>query len=481
MFALFNSTEFWFGLVVLSAYQCGKFRELNLVDPSVTERSSVIPNLRASDFAGKNAYVSSLIVFLLATFVGYTLLCAASPTVLRGWFEVTKSPVNTADFVNKVPYPLYIAAAFMGLTQSAIPGFAALGDFQKNFFHFWIGVPRKVIDTAATFSEEIIAKTEDNKEQLYMVIRQLLSARWKAKIDKYADLVFYEYQIRRMKLDETDVLDDIKSGSTRELQHIIEQLVYAAAIAAVRETGGKALDELAADLDVPIPGPRYPYRNLALSALVFIVCLTLLWFAVPMSKPIVESTIGSASAIYWPADLATSGQYLLAHSIPIFCAIGLMLMMKSNSRSQKFERYPELIISVIVLVVVYDYLQALFDYGYFSKVSDGDVLSFFVRRLPFNIHSLISCFICVIILMFLENSGKPGILNSKLFAWLALVLSTILVSSFYAFARLKFQFNGFSPDFMICVVTMNVIVASISFVAVEAYARYGLSKAKRVA
>lgn len=236
MFALFNSTEFWFGLVVLSAYQCGKFRELNLVDPSVTERSSVIPNLRASDFAGKNAYVSSLIVFLLATFVGYTLLCAASPTVLRGWFEVTKSPVNTADFVNKVPYPLYIAAAFMGLTQSAIPGFAALGDFQKNFFHFWIGVPRKVIDTAATFSEEIIAKTEDNKEQLYMVIRQLLSARWKAKIDKYADLVFYEYQIRRMKLDETDVLDDIKSGSTRELQHIIEQLVYAAAIAAVRET-----------------------------------------------------------------------------------------------------------------------------------------------------------------------------------------------------------------------------------------------------
>lgn len=134
MFALFNSTEFWFGLVVLSAYQCGKFRELNLVDPSVTERSSVIPNLRASDFAGKNAYVSSLIVFLLATFVGYTLLCAASPTVLRGWFEVTKSPVNTADFVNKVPYPLYIAAAFMGLTQSAIPGFAALGDFQKNFF-----------------------------------------------------------------------------------------------------------------------------------------------------------------------------------------------------------------------------------------------------------------------------------------------------------------------------------------------------------
>jgi ABC-type glycerol-3-phosphate transport system permease component len=83
--------------------------------------------------------------------------------------------------------------------------------------------------------------------------------------------------------------------------------------------------------------------------------------------------------------------------------------------------------------------------------------------------------------MFLENSGKTGILNSKLFAWLALVLSTILVSSFYAFARLKFQFNGFSPDFMICVVTMNVIVASISFVAVEAYARYGLSKAKRVA
>jgi hypothetical protein len=154
MSELIASAEFWFGAVVLCAYQIARFSELSAVDPALSARSALIPNLRASDFAGRFTFVATLSLFLAASFAVYLGLCALSPTVLHGWARVSGA-APTADleeFIRSVPYPLYIAAAFMGLTQPAIPVLSKFGDMQRNLFHAWMGVPRRVVDTSSFLS-----------------------------------------------------------------------------------------------------------------------------------------------------------------------------------------------------------------------------------------------------------------------------------------------------------------------------------------
>ena len=58
-------------------------------------------------------------------------------------------------------YPLWIAAAFMGLAHQTIPGLARISNVQRDMFHDLVGIPRALVETSARFSTQILAQSLD--------------------------------------------------------------------------------------------------------------------------------------------------------------------------------------------------------------------------------------------------------------------------------------------------------------------------------
>src|SRR5690348_11177492 len=103
MDSLWTSANFWFGAVLLCAFQIGKFNELNQLDEDLKVRSTIVPNLRARDFLGQRSYIGILVVFLVATFGVYLGCCSLSPSVMEGWIRVvdkTTDDTKIHDIIN---------------------------------------------------------------------------------------------------------------------------------------------------------------------------------------------------------------------------------------------------------------------------------------------------------------------------------------------------------------------------------------------
>ncbi|HST95988.1 MAG TPA: hypothetical protein VLJ78_14540 [Microvirga sp.] len=493
---LMSSAEFWFGAFVLCIYQVAKFSELNSLDPSFSARSAIIPNLRASDFAGRFLFYGSLTAFLLATFLGYLLLCAASPRLLAGWAKVTGLQGNPEDFVKSVPYPLYIAAAFMGLTQPAIPILSKIGDMQRNVFHAWIGVPKRVVGTSTFFSNQILARSPD-RDGLGRELQKLVSDSWLNRIDTYADTVFYRQQISRLKLNEDGQIEDILKGSKRELKGLIEQLVYAASLATVRESGGKGLLRLAADLGVTVPTNSAPLKDYLAGGVLCLIGMTLLWFLVPMfDKLALEHLQGDWD--FWPNDLQGTAQYLLSHAVPVFVATVITLAMWSRrleaARQEsdsdiktesefvgELENYAGLILTLVLIVVLYDFAQALYDFGSFQASMARSPYEFIIKNVPFYVlHSFVPILACFVILLYVGRLGNSAAKANTFASAGLLVLVVGFASAFYAMARLYYQFNGAKGlDFIVLVVAVNVTAALLALATAALFGKRQIAARRR--
>jgi hypothetical protein len=494
---LMSSAEFWFGTFVLCTYQVAKFSELNSLDPSFSARSAIIPNLRASDFAGRFLFYGSLTAFLLATFLGYFLVCAASPRLLAGWAKVTGLQGDPEAFVKSVPYPLYIAAAFMGLTQPAIPILSKIGDMQRNVFHVWMGVPKRVVGTSTFFSNQILARSPD-REGLGRELQKLVSDSWLNRIDAYADTVFYRQQISRLKLNEDGQIEDIVKGSKWELKNLIEQLVYAASLATVRESGGKGLLRLAADLGATIPTNTAPLKDYLAGGVLCLIGMTLLWFVVPIFDKFASANLQGGDWDFWPDDLQTTAQYLLSHAVPVFVATVITLTMWSrrlesagdgnedDSRMEGefvsgLENYAGLILTLILIVVLYDFAQALYDFGSFQASIAKSAYEFIVKNVPFYVlHSFVSILACFIILIYVGRLGNPAARVNTLASAGLLVLVVGFASAFYAMARLYYQFNGAQGlDFIVLVVVVNVTAALLALATASLFGKRQIAARRR--
>jgi len=494
---LMSSAEFWFGAFVLCTYQIAKFSELNSLDPSFSARSAIIPNLRASDFAGRFLFYGSLIAFLLATFLGYFLLCAASPRLLTGWAKVTGLEGDPEAFVKSVPYPLYIAAAFMGLTQPAIPILSKIGDMQRNIFHAWIGVPKRVVGASTFFSNQILARSSD-RESLGRELQKLVSDNWLNRIDAYADTVFYRQQISRLKLTDDGQIDDIIKGSKWELKNLIEQLAYAASLATVRESGGKGLLRLAADLGVAVPTNTAPLKDYLAGGVLCLIGMTLLWFLVPMFDRFASSNLQSGEWDFWPDDLQKAAQYLLSHAVPIFIATVITLALWSrrleaavesgendNGTEGDFvgglENYAGLILTLVLIIVLYDFAQALYDFGSFQANIARSAYEFIIENVPFYVlHSFVPILACFIILIYVGRLGNAATRVSPLASAGLLVLVVGFASAFYAMARLYYQFNGAKGlDFIVLVVAVNVTAALLALATASLFGKRQIAVHRR--
>jgi hypothetical protein len=489
-----SSVEFWFGAAVLCTYQVAKFNELSALDPALSARFADIPGLRANDLAGRSVFATMLTVFLAVSFVIYFLLCYASPTVLLGWARVSGATDTSAleTFLKDIPYPLYIAAAFMGLTQPAVPIFSNLGNMQRNLFHAWMGVPRRVVNASNHFANQILARSP-NARQRGEEIARLASDPWMERIDAYADTVFYGYHLHRLKLDNEAERRDLLNSSERELRNLLGQLVYAASIATVRESGTRSLDRLAADLKVSTPPKEGSAKDLLAGAILFVFGITFLWFLIPMFHGLSVRLLSAGTVDLWPKDLAGSGQYVMAQAVPMFLATAIAMSawasavrraaeapvpapITTRSIEAHLQRYGGVFATILAVILLYDLCQAFFDYGNLGKDFQQGFWVFVVGQLPFFLlHSFISVVMCFVLLLYVDRIGVPASGPHAGIAVLTMTIGVALASAFYAVSRTEFRLEasseGAGVDFTVLVVLINVAAALLSFATAALYCR----------
>ncbi|WP_157016430.1 hypothetical protein [Mesorhizobium xinjiangense] len=483
MLALFSSPAFWFGAAVLSFSQVGKFCEFSAPQTTPSPRSNLIAQLRPRDFTDAWTFNAALAAFLLASFAAYTLLCSVPPGVLEGWMTIAGGDSGRSHLTDPSIFPLIVAAMMVGLTQP-FPGLDRIANFQKEVFHRWIGIPEHVARISAHFADEILARS-DGPEALAAELEQMLSDQWIHRIGAFADTSFYSDYVGQMKLDRQAELDEIRQGSSREKRFVVQDLIFAAAVATVKSGGGRALPKLAKALAVSMPDQERRPKAWSSGILVFLLCAVVLWVVLPMSsmQTFVDGALGKRESWdFWPASPAMSGLYLLSNYVPLFFAVVVVNMLAlerlssgsetdDRSVSAIVERYALPIVLVVVAIILYDYAQALMDRGAFDGAYDGSVWTFIIRRLPFFcLHAMAPAIAALILVVFTIRADLRSTLRERI-AWAAGLAAIVgLVSYFYAVGRLEFQFQAppdAGRDFRYLVVVLHVASALVAFAAVN--------------
>jgi hypothetical protein len=477
------STEFWFGAAVLGTYQFAKFSELGSPDPELAVHSAPIPNLRAIDFAGKVTYWATFLAFMASTLLTYFVLCKISPTILFGWAQVSGAQPSEElkKFVDTVNYPLFIAAAYIGFTQPGIPLLSSIGNAQRNLFHAWMGVPKRVLSTSSFFANQIFTRSP-NAKQLVKELQMLISDAWVQRIDAYADAEFYRSNLARLNLDDEA---ELQKGTRRELKILVRQLVDIASLATVRESGVGSLARLAGDLHVNMISDRgWPKAFLAGGTL-FFIGMTLLWNLIPVFHGVAARFLSAGPDLdFWPSRIEFSGQYLIAQAGPIFLAtqFALATWVSAFGRAEMaavdqpqplpgivahFSRYAGLLALTLLGVLVFDVFQAFFDYGAYLKGTMNGFLTFILSNLPFYLlHSFISLIVCFLLLFYMDEQVHRRRWSAA--STISLLAGGVaLASLFYAAARVQLGFNlPFGPnglDLAVVMVVINVSAALMAF------------------
>src|SRR5258708_8585439 len=122
MWATLQDQSFLLGAVLVTLVHATKFGELNLANPVTGRYLALLPGAKVRDFVGPYAYHISLFAFLGVSLISYYLCCQISPNILNGATKILGN-VDADKTFQDVPYPLYVAALFIGLTQPVVPLF----------------------------------------------------------------------------------------------------------------------------------------------------------------------------------------------------------------------------------------------------------------------------------------------------------------------------------------------------------------------
>lgn len=488
---LFGSYEFLFGALMLCAFQVHKFGE---VDDDLGEEVA-LPNLKASDFLSHVSYAAVLTLFVAVTLVGYAVLCWVAPAMV-GWIQVTAGTGEAAaiDKIASSSYPLWIAAAFMGLAHQAIPGLKNVANIQRKFFHALIGVPRYVLDTSSCFSRQILVQAANSRKAMAQRLAELCGDKWQDRIEPFADTWFFQAELKRLKLDSGDNLREALGASPRELRTWLQQVVYIACIATMRKSGPYGLAELADELRVEQKGESRPLADLMLPALGSTAVLVVLLFLVPMVGDQVGWLIGApVEQMFWPHDeglkpgddgpIMQSLLYLLGQVVPLLIAAAI-LASSPLRRTEARPRTDSLLVenagtyfAIGAVVFAYCCALTLWDYGRHSFYHFHGLVPFLQAQAPyFLLQSTIAVAVCIVI----QGRSAENLLASRdrrVLDGLLAVAVAVVTSAFYAAARLKY---GFLPprtiDFVLLVVILNAVAAAIAFVGCQSVWRRRLAR-----
>ncbi|WP_208246948.1 hypothetical protein WGT02_23205 (plasmid) [Rhizobium sp. T1470] len=427
-----------------------------------------MPNLRVRHFLGFQKYLATLLLFLAVTFAGYVIACLVSPSIISGWLRVTAEADKMKAYIDSVPYPLFIAAAFMGLTNQSIPGFSKIANLQRDVFHELVGVPRIVATTATDISVQLWAKLPTDADRL-REIELWASPTWEASIRNIADLSFYDAELKRR----SNSFTNLKSKSSAESMALFREMIYVMAIAAVRKDGGAALRTLASRLGVDLPPKPNPFRGLIVAGLFSIVALSVLCFAVPMLAPIVDALNGAQPLTFWPNGgeaLRASSIYVVAQCFPVLLASTfLFLSLPPGAAGTEItvrsltEKHAGKLVLIILLVLAFDYAQLISDYGIYNPALTSSPGKIFGGWLPYNIvHSIISVAICVVLLHYVARgqAKTPGVSTAYIAVMTGVAIAT---ASFYAIIRLRFDFRvPLAFDYILIIGLLNAVAAMIA-------------------
>jgi hypothetical protein len=342
------------------------------------------------DFAAPRAYNIALIGFLVASLAVYFLLCHLSPDVLTGLARLL-GVTGAQDLIKGVPYPLYIAALFMGLTQPIVPGLSQLELAQRNFFHDRIEVPGRIVDVAERLTTAIDARAGADKRKLAAMVRRLAGDAFLAGLQPHADIAFYRLQLDQLELGGGAPDRSLDDSSAKELRANIQRLVLSALVSVMRKSGPGALGKVAEQLGIRDPaGTRANVPAMAASlissGLLFGAWLLIVSVVLHALGTPVEYLLGkSADSALWPSHLDDVGDELWSILLPIIACVALTLCMvlqrgrdagadlpADTSLGQDFVEFvrssASVLVTCVAVVMAIKSGQLLFEYGSTSEL-----------------------------------------------------------------------------------------------------------------
>ena len=489
--------SFLIGAVLVLIYQTAKFSELNLGDPVTRRYFALLPGAQVRDFAGPYAYHFALAAFLLVSLVVYFLFCNISPTLLAGAAKLLGG-ADAEKLVQEIPYPLYIAALFMGLTQPIIPGLSQFEAAQRDFFHNQIDVPRRIIDLSEALTSAIEARAGSDRERLAAEVQKLSSADFMESLLPYGDLAFYKLQLENLEIGNGALDGVIKDSSAKELRKLIERLVLSALVAVMRKSGPNSLIKVAERLDVH--SPTVAHRNFVTlivslipsGMLFFIGCLVIAHALYWLGGPI-EGLFGkSADHSLWPSSLDFAERAVLTIAIPIIsCLFAALWLVGARPRDQgsdpgfappasliddlvNFIRSnPQVLVLCILISVVLNVGQMFYEYGTFHLPPEARSVS--RLTLPV-IQSFIAVAVCLVATWHLAPAAPGAAHRGLSFGGTALIIA-VTAGSIALLSDLTFmdQYLAVHPgdypggDHVLFSVLANVLVSVCAFASVAVF------------
>jgi hypothetical protein len=428
MWTTLQDQSFLLGAALVTLVHATKFGELNFGNPVTGRYLALLPGAKVRDFIGPYAYHISLLAFLCVSLVSYYLCCQISPNILNGATKIFGN-VDADKTFQDVPYPLYVAALFIGLTQPIVPLFSRFGEVQRNFFHDQIEVPGRLIKLAERFTSAIEARAGGDKRHLAREARRLVSGGVLATVQTYGDVVLYKLQLERLGFADQGAFDKtIRESSRRELRGLIERLVFCTLVAVMRQSGTKAVSKVADAIEIPsaVPGLNnlgYLLTGIAASGIVFSLCILTMahifaLLAVParlFSKPLDESL--------WPNGLDYVGDELWTIAPPIFvCLIVAVTVLVPREPAQSRAPAPSrssltgdivgffrsgisIFVACIVVSLLIKFAQLFYEYGIFHLPKEA--LSSARLLLPV-IQSFIPVAVCLFTTWYLASRGDDA-------------------------------------------------------------------------
>jgi hypothetical protein len=324
-------------------------------------------------------------------------------------------------------------------------------------------------------------------------LAELCGASWRAEIEPIADIGFFQAELRRLKLDSAGDLAEVLGGSSRELQTSLEQVIYVACIATVRKGGGSALPDLARHLRVapPPPPPAGILHDLVAPLCGWTAALIVLLFLVPMTEPLAAPLLGGGPLKFWPcikdgadasAAILASAVYLLGLVVPVLIAAGILASWKPQKKNAAGIVSENIGAWVVVglFVVGYDLAQTLWDYGFNNIKLNPTTGQFIARMVPFiALHALVVLAICFVI-QWRVSRDAPQTGRQWLLDGLQAVTAAAIVSAFYAWARINYQWPTPQPiDLLPLTVLLNGAAAMMAFVAYQSVWRRRQARQER--
>jgi hypothetical protein len=392
MWTTLQDQSFLLGAALVILVHATKFGELNLGNPVTGRYIALLPGAKVRDFVGPYAYHIALFAFLAVSLVSYYLCCQISPNILKGATKVFGN-VDADNTFHDVPYPLYVATLFIGLTQPIVPLFSRFGEVQRNFFHDQIEVPGRLIKLAERLTSTIEARAGGNKRHLAREARRLISGEVFATVQTYGDVVFYKLQLERLGFAEQGASEKtISESSLRELRSLIERVVFCTLVAAMRQSGTKGVSKVADAIGIPsaVPGLnnlRYLLTGIAASGMVFSLCiLTIAHIFVLLAAPVAHLFTKPLDQSLWPTSLGYVGDELWTMVPPVFvCLIISVTFLVPREAQSPARSNPSLIadlvgffrsgisifIACIGVSLLIKFAQLFYEYGSFHLPNEA--------------------------------------------------------------------------------------------------------------